>query len=256
MNDTRIEQLMHDVLDGVATDEERTRLEQRLAADLVLRERFDELRGMFDSLNRVPLVEPPAEMHAGLMRAIAQEDARRVRPSGWLAAFADAFRARPAPAFAMAALTIAALSLLLWSGARHDSGRIAGGDAPVAGTMAPPAATRAAVLESGDARVSVTALITDGGIVLHIDGAAPSGASLDVETGLPGIDGRIEGEGASLAGIGASTGRVNLDLDRDVLARLTIDAGRAPGGALEVLLITPAGVDRHEFALGPRGEGP
>lgn len=255
MNDLAIEQLMHDVLDGVATDEERTRLEQRLAADPVLRERFDELRGMFDALNRVPMVDPPAGMHAGLMHTI-EEDAGRTRHPGWLAAFADAFRARPAPAFAMAALTVAALALVLWSGTQRDSGRLAGGDSPVAGTMAPPATTTAAVLESGDARISVTALITDRAIVLTIDGAAPSGAAFDVETGIPGIDGRIEGEGASLAGIIASAGHLSLALEGDVLARLHIDTRGVPAGTAEVALTTPAGVDRHEFALGPRGEGP
>jgi len=254
MNDASIEQLMHDVLDGVATVEEKQRLEQRLATEPVLRERFSELRGMFEALGRVPLVDPPADLHAELMHRLEAE-AGRTRNPGWLVAFADAFRARPVPAFAMTGLAIAALALLLWSGGRSGLDRLAGKDAPVAGTMA-PATAPATRLEAGDARVSVTALITGRFLVFTIDGAAPSGAAFDVETGIPGIDGRIEGEGASLAGIGASTGRVSLTLERSVLARLTIDTHAAPIGTAEVSLATPAGTDRHEFALGPRGEGP
>lgn len=255
MNDLQIEQLMHDVLDGVASAEERSVLEQRLAVDSGLRERFDELSGMFHALNAVPLVEPPADLHAGLMRRIEGE-AGRTPGSGWWSAFADAFRARPAPAFALAALAITAATLALWTGVDRRSARLTGGDSPVVGTMAPPAGAPPTVLASGDASVSVTALIADGSIVVTLHGAAPSGASLDVETGLPGIDVAIEGRGASLAGLGAETGRISVTLEHDVRARLSIRTGSIQAVSAEVSLTTPSGTDRHEFALGPRGEGP
>lgn len=255
MNDVAIEALMHDVLDGTATAEDQARLEQQLAADPALRERFTELRDLFETLNRVPMVEPPAGMHAELMQSI-QSEAGRTRTPGWMAAFADAFRARPVPAFAMAAVTIGALALLLWSGAHRGASRLAGSDSPVAGTMAPPATPPAAQLEAGDARLAVTLERIDGAIVLTIDGAAPSGASLDVGTGLMEIHASIEGDGASIERVGTGAGRVRLQLAARVRARLLIDTGSVPPGDAEVTLITTAGVDRHLFAMGSRGEGP
>jgi len=250
MNNVAIEQLMHDVLDGVATPEEETRLEQRLAADPVLRERYTELRSMFDTLNRMPLVDPPDDLHAELMRTIERGQAGRTRNPGWLAVLADSFRARPVPAFGLAGLTIVALALVLWSGAGRRDMRIAGGDSPVTGTMAPPAAADVVSLEAGDARIRIELERENGVLIAALSGVAPSGATLEISGASIDRHASIEGEGAAIDETASLAGRVRTNLEGTVRARLHIGSGAA--GNVEATLMTSAGTSRHVFTPGRR----
>jgi hypothetical protein len=256
MNDVGIEQLMHDVLDGAATAEDSARLEQRLAADPALRARFTELQDLFEALNRAPMVEPPAGMHAELMQTIESE-AGRTRTPGWMAAFADAFRARPVPAFAMTAVTIGAVALLLWSGANRRETLVAGGDAPVTGTMAPRATSRAALLESGDARIRIELRREDGALVATISGEAPSGATLGIDfgTAVPGVP-ALFGAGAELLAAGIEPGRVGLRLSGHVDAALRFETPVRVSGDLDVSLVTAAGAVERKVPTGPGGNSP
>jgi hypothetical protein len=256
MNDVSIEQLMHDVLDGVATPEERSRLEQRLAADPTLRKRFTELQHVFETLNRMPMAEAPADMHAELMQTIEIE-AGRTRTPGWVAAFADAFRARPAPAFAIAAVTIGAVALLLWSGAGRKDTRVAGSDAPVTGTMAPPSSPRAVTLESGDARIRIELGRDGGALVATLAGEAPSGATLAIGfgAGVPRVP-ALRGAGAELLTAAGEPGRIALKLSGQVDAALRFETPDPASGDLDVSLTTDAGAVERRVSTGPGGEGP
>jgi hypothetical protein len=246
MNDVSIEQLMHDVLDGVATPEERSRLEQRLAADPTLRKRFTELQHVFETLNRMPMAEAPADMHAELMQTIEIE-AGRTRTPGWVAAFADAFRARPAPAFAIAAVTIGAVALLLWSGAGRKDTRVAGSDAPVTGTMAPPSSPRAVTLESGDARIRIE-LGRDGGALVAT-------LAIGFGAGVPRVP-ALRGAGAELLTAAGEPGRIALKLSGQVDAALRFETPDPASGDLDVSLTTDAGAVERRVSTGPGGEGP
>jgi len=251
MNHVAIEQLMHDVLDGVATPEEQTRLEQHLAADPVLRERYSELRSMFDTLNRMPLVEAPDDLHAELMRTIERGQAGRTRNPGWLAALADSFRARPVPAFGLAGLTIVALALVLWSGAGRRDMRIAGGDSPVTGTMAPPAAAADVVsLQAGDVRIRIELERENGILIVALSGVAPSGAVLEISGASIDRHASIEGEGAAIDETASLAGRVRTNLEGTVRARLHVGSDTADD--IEATLLTSAGNRRHVFAPGRR----
>jgi hypothetical protein len=80
MNNTEATKLMHAVLDGGASPEERSALERALAADPQLREEFDGLRRMFAGLDAVPRYDPPpgfAERVVALQRSMAVGDPAR-----------------------------------------------------------------------------------------------------------------------------------------------------------------------------------
>ena len=68
------EALMHAVLDGQASPEERAELDRLLAADPSACEQFAGLRALFAAMSRVPPVEPPAHLLDGV---IGQFDAIR-----------------------------------------------------------------------------------------------------------------------------------------------------------------------------------
>jgi anti-sigma factor RsiW len=59
MNISELDQLMHAVLDGEATPAEASELDRQLAADPAARERFDDLKWLFDGFRRVPKAFPP-----------------------------------------------------------------------------------------------------------------------------------------------------------------------------------------------------
>jgi len=67
MNKQELTELMHAVLDDEATAGERRALERELAADPAARARFDELRELFDGLERIPKAYPPEGLVAWVM---------------------------------------------------------------------------------------------------------------------------------------------------------------------------------------------
>ncbi len=251
-----IDQLMHDVLDGVADTDTRARLEAELAADPALRERFETLKRMFETLERIPMHEAPADLHEGLMHRIAAAtDRPRVR--AWLGAFADMFRSRPVPAFAMSVVTIAALALVLWTGIQQHAPVMPDATLPVTGTMAPVAPAREALLESGDTRITVRTARDAGALTVRIEGAAPSGASLDVGAGANAVPTPVlEGRGAELATAGVEAGQTGIRLTGGVDASLIFAGWPAAAGTIEVRLTTAAGAVNRTLTTGPGRNGP
>ena len=62
MENTRIHELMHAVLDGEASEPQARELEHALAADPAARARFEELKRLFGALEGVPEATPPADI--------------------------------------------------------------------------------------------------------------------------------------------------------------------------------------------------
>jgi hypothetical protein len=177
MTDHRIDARMHEVLDGCATEADRAALERDLAADPALRARYEELSGLFSNLGRIPMTDPPADLHEELMRSIERERARPTAP-GWMESLADAFRSRPIPAFAMSLVSVAAVGLLLYAGSRQ--GTPVAGDLPITGSMT-PARAEIAALQAGDASVEIRLTRMGATLKLDIEGSAGSEASLVLE---------------------------------------------------------------------------
>ncbi|MGE5739341.1 MAG: anti-sigma factor family protein, partial [Betaproteobacteria bacterium] len=70
MNHAQLVELMHAVLDGEATSDERLELEARLAHDTTARAQYDELQLLFDGLRRVPQPYAPEGLVASVMDAV------------------------------------------------------------------------------------------------------------------------------------------------------------------------------------------
>src|SRR5690242_11977805 len=68
----RLDELMQTVLDGEATPDETSELDQRLAGDASARARFEETRRLFDALSRVPKPYPPEGLVASVLANIPQ----------------------------------------------------------------------------------------------------------------------------------------------------------------------------------------
>ncbi|HEY2865121.1 MAG TPA: hypothetical protein VGK37_15975 [Casimicrobiaceae bacterium] len=79
MNTSELDQLMNTMLDGEATPAEAGELDRRLAADPAARERFEELKRLFDGLGRVPKAFPPEGLVAAVMAAAPRRPVGRRR---------------------------------------------------------------------------------------------------------------------------------------------------------------------------------
>ena len=87
MKHSQLVELMHAVLDGEATPDERRTLEERLSRDATARAEYDELRHLFDGLRAVAQPFPPEGLLAAVMEGAPQPRAGRHRhqlfsPSG------------------------------------------------------------------------------------------------------------------------------------------------------------------------------
>jgi hypothetical protein len=71
MRFTELQPLMHAVLDGEATPDEAAELERQLAENAAARTEFEQLRHLFDDLERVPLKHPPEGLVASVQAALA-----------------------------------------------------------------------------------------------------------------------------------------------------------------------------------------
>ena len=70
MNHSQLVELMHAVLDGEATSDERRELEARLAHDAAARTQYDELQRLFDGLRGVPQPYAPEGLVASVMAGL------------------------------------------------------------------------------------------------------------------------------------------------------------------------------------------
>ncbi len=77
MNIFELDLLMQAVLDGEATPSEAGELDRHLAADPAARERFEDLKRLFEGLRRVPKAFPPEGLVAAVTAAVPQRPVGR-----------------------------------------------------------------------------------------------------------------------------------------------------------------------------------
>jgi anti-sigma factor RsiW len=75
MDRTEMLQLMHAVLDGAASGEERAALDRVLARDPEALAEFEDMRRLFGALDAMPRVEPPDGFADGVMAALQRTKA-------------------------------------------------------------------------------------------------------------------------------------------------------------------------------------
>jgi hypothetical protein len=90
--------LMHEVLDGAASEDEARELNQLLANDAVARAEFEELRRLFQGLNTMPPALPPEGLVAAVLARLPRQSTRRNRlrqlSSRWRVLSVDSGRAQ------------------------------------------------------------------------------------------------------------------------------------------------------------------
>ncbi len=234
IHDEGIERLIQEVLDGTASDAERTRLQDLLARDPAVRERHAELESLFRALSSVPSAEAPAGLEPAVMRAVAAEARAHPPRSGWLEAVRAALTRRPGVSLAygfVAGALVGATVLGVMTGGLSPRVRA---QLPVAGTMMPmPPRTAGAlvardVVRVGDANVTLEARRDGATIELSVD---PGSA--------PGLETEVLYDEARLTTLGVTWSRPGRHV-------LDVTAGRA--------VTTQSGDEPFRLALAAAGE--
>lgn len=170
------EQLIHDVIAGEASPARTAELERLIASDPDARARYDEVRELFRVLADAPVPQPPADLHAGIMRLIAAEprQAIKTRP-----------RSNPFSLVATFLAGAAAASLVVVALLRGPGLGLQGSGLATSGTMAPlevskGAATSRASLATGVGRVECSSLRMGNEVRLDIHSPAAIPAGLEV----------------------------------------------------------------------------
>ncbi|HEY2954128.1 MAG TPA: hypothetical protein VGK89_02625 [Candidatus Eisenbacteria bacterium] len=257
MNSETLERLMNDVLDGVATPEERALLERHLETDPAARARHRELQGVFELLARVPMEDPPPELRTEVSLALAASSrthgpARRA--PAWTESMRAAFVRRPglgaASAFAAGALAVAIAVLAL----TRSLGPAAPG-LPVSGTMARPAPGPESLLDTREARVEgATFTITTrrGGdpwtVELAVRAAAPTEIELEFDPERLAVE---DVHWSAPAEVHATPGRVRLGAGADVRYRLAFRARGEPSADLSATLRSGKGSAKEVLRMTP-----
>ncbi|HEX7879050.1 MAG TPA: hypothetical protein VF720_06545 [Candidatus Eisenbacteria bacterium] len=137
MND-RLEQDMHDVIDGTAVEEQSLRVRSALAQDEEARRRYREMEELHERLARAPRYPAPAEIRPAVLRAIHASVGPP--PTTFWSEFRESISRRPAVGMAWAFVTgamlvLAVLSLLRGPSLLPGSSLDGEGAERVAGTM-------------------------------------------------------------------------------------------------------------------------
>ncbi|MGH3054014.1 MAG: anti-sigma factor family protein [Gaiellaceae bacterium] len=242
MNDAELNQWMQDVLDGVATPDQAARLKERLANDPAAHSRYLEHSALFRALgDDTEKVEPPADLAAGVMRAVRKGPRPAPGSRGVLRSWQDSFSRRPVLGWSFAigavAAVVAVTSVILTNPAPFGSR----GSLPVTGTMAPPDAGGSwlqadrAVLAAGDARGTITLLKQPGGLMARVETHSAGLAELELTFDPVAVSvTRIDGpQGAGKAG--TTPGSLKFELRGD--AQTDIHFAPAPAGStVQVIL--------------------
>jgi len=178
MTHDSFDELAHAALDGTATPAQRSALDDRLATDSSVRERWLDIQAAYRALEQVPKVEPPLDLKPSIMRAVHAE--RRVAASAGASAgvrerVGRAFGLRLASAFAAGAL----VTVLVWPLVTGDRGGY--GNLPASGMMmpGPGAATIDRLsLAAGTATLTIELVAIPHGVVARIEARAGADAEL------------------------------------------------------------------------------
>ena len=201
------EQLIQDVIAGEASPARAAELEHLIASNPEARFRYDEMRELFRVMADAPVPQPPADLHAGIMRAIAAE------PSHAIVTRVRRSRLSLVATFLTGA---AAASLVIVAMLRGPVAGLPGPDLATSGTMAPleaskGAATSRASLATGVGWIELSSSRMGDVVRLDIHSPAGSPAGLEVtfaseDLALTGMRWAQHPEGP----ITATAGRVTL----------------------------------------------
>jgi hypothetical protein len=171
--------IIDEVLDDVAGPEDRAWLEQRIASDPVVRERWTERKALFAALDGPTLVDPPGSLLPAVLSQIAGVRRPARVSNSWLDTLADAFRLKPNQLLVYGsalAVGLAVLTLAVVHPTRSPSPR-------AVGTMAPLATAPATLMRAGDAEARISIARDGAAMVAEIEVKSPGAGELTLACG-------------------------------------------------------------------------
>jgi hypothetical protein len=236
VSDTSFDDLIQAKLDGTASPQEALRLEALLQSDPRVRARQDELAAVFTALAGRTLETPPADLSAGILRAVRQtpEAVRRAPREAARPAFSWFRLALPAAA-------VCAALVLVWA-AYHDPASLPGDTPALSGSLASLDGHQQHIRLSHDASsLEVNARPAGAGLTaieLH-NGSGP------VQVSLLAAPDAVELNSLSASDAGTRIGGpdgAGLRFDLAPGARISVTSRtRTDGQTLRVILTTPDG---------------
>ncbi len=178
------EQLIQDVLDGIATPEEASRLDRWLQSNEAGRARQRELTSLFATLARVPLAEAPLDLGRSTLADIVASSERgssRATGNPFLGSWRAQMMRRPALSLAMpfaAGLAIGVLALGVWTGSFGPGP--ARDRTDTAGSMSPDAGAESAAWTLGGSQISARSWSAGGSRFASIEVRNPQGLTLEL----------------------------------------------------------------------------
>lgn len=183
-----------DAIDGIATADQKKRIQQALAADSSLGDVYREMQEVDEILRRIPPEPVPPELKTAILEAVSRRVTEPAASPGWWTGLGALFAARPALRYGYVFAGGLAAGILLM--ALVPGLQMAGpgnSDQRVTGTMIPDAGPRGAgsrTIELGGGRVTVRTLPAGEGRDLRLVIQAPRTLELTLG-GLAAADSSI-----------------------------------------------------------------
>lgn len=250
MNSPELDRLIRNSLDGTATADETARLDATLASSDAARRRHHELLALFQTLQRVPLADPPADLQSRVLAALPSTPPARIR-IGWLEALREGLSGPPVArlGFTFAAgLAAGAIAFAAWNGTL--TARTSGDLQHATGTLSPaPKAGAALDWQLGEAAVRVA---NPDPRRLLVEIAGSGDAEVSLECAAPGFGASaVRSSRPASSHVLLEPGRVRLSGAAGTVFELEIPEAASPGMPLHVT--ARSGESRAEDDLPVRG---
>ena len=261
MSDRELDQIMDDVLDGVATSEQAVWLERRLAADPAARARFERQGRLFHALEvKDAMVEAPGDLAPAIFNEIRRMPRPVIAPGGLLSWVRDAFGRRRGLGWGYAIGACAALvALAVLTRVDRDALGVRGW-LPTTGTMAPAAPGQSgapvnqASISAGAARARVELFKQGDGLLVRVQthSIQPLGVELEYD---PAAISAANFEGPhGLEHRQASPGRFEYSPSGDVMVRVRLVRSSETDTQVRVTLQSEGIISRAVLHTGSRAE--
>jgi hypothetical protein len=260
VNPHQIDEVIDDVLDGVATPDQAAWLERKLAADSGARARYEDRKMLFQALDPGEMVDPPSDLAWSVMRAVRGEMPAGSKRRGWIASFQDSVARRPALGWAYAIGSVAALVALAFVTITNRTPAQSGGSLPISGTLAPSdeggpwVQVDESLLEAGESRGRIALLERGASLMATVEAHSSGPVSITVEydptlTPATGFDWPRGMERPDLA-----LGRIRFDHNGSANARFRFERPTSGRATIHVTLASGASEARGELHAegGPR----
>ena len=243
MSDRDLDQIIDDVLDGVAPPAESVWLKERMDRDPAIRTRYGERAVLFKALTPGEMVAPPPDLVSSVMSEIrGSSPAQHSASPTWWSSLLGSLTRRPALGLGYAFGAGAAIGVLAMVALTPRSGSAPSTPLPVNGTMVPPTGPNwiledHARLAAGPGQGEVRLQRNGAMLIVEIESASRTSSRWTLEFDpasirIMGIDRTRGPDGAFHSG----SGRLELDAGAASLTRVRLESVREGDAELRLSL--------------------